>query len=68
MPPSVEVLEQRLRNRGTDSEEAIVKRLARSAEELKQAPQFDVTIVNDDLQRAVQEAKTTIAKFIGWEN
>ena len=35
MPPSLEVLEQRLRSRGTDSEEAIVKRLARSAEELK---------------------------------
>ena len=64
MPPSLEVLEQRLRNRGTDSEEAIVKRLARSAEELKQAPQFDVTIVNDDLQRAVAEARTTIERFL----
>ena len=64
MPPSIEVLEQRLRNRGTDSEEAIVKRLARSAEELKQAPQFDVTIVNDDLQRAVAEARTTIERFL----
>ena len=64
MPPSIEVLEQRLRSRGTDSEEAIVKRLARSAEELKQAPQFDVTIVNDDLQRAVAEARTTIERFL----
>ena len=64
MPPSLEVLEQRLRSRGTDSEEAIVKRLARSAEELKQAPQFDVTIVNDDLQRAVAEAKAVIEKFL----
>lgn len=64
MPPSVEVLEQRLRSRGTDSEEAIVKRLARSAEELKQAPQFDVTIVNDDLQRAVEETRHVIERFI----
>jgi len=64
MPPSVEVLEQRLRSRGTDSEEAIVKRLARSAEELKQAPQFDVTIVNDDLQRAVTETRNVIEKFL----
>ena len=64
MPPSLEVLEQRLRSRGTDSEEAIVKRLGRSAEELKQAPQFDVTIVNDDLQRAVAEAKGVIEKFL----
>lgn len=64
MPPSVEVLEQRLRSRGTDSEEAIVKRLARSAEELKQASQFDVTIVNDDLQRAVGETRRVIEEFL----
>lgn len=67
MPPSVEVLEQRLRSRGTDSEEAIVKRLARSTEELKQASQFDVTIVNDDLQRAVTEAREVIERFLGSE-
>jgi guanylate kinase len=41
-----------------------VKRLARSAEELKQAPAFDVTIVNDDLQHAVQETRNVIEKFI----
>ena len=64
MPPSLEVLEQRLRSRGTDSEEAIVKRLARSAEELKRAPQFDVTIVNDDLMRAVGEARRVIERFL----
>ena len=63
-PPSIEVLEQRLRSRGTDSEEAIVKRLARSAEELERASQFDVTIVNDDLQRAVDEARMVIARFM----
>jgi guanylate kinase len=57
-------LEQRLRSRGTDSEEAIVKRLARSAEELKQAPAFDVTIVNDDLQRAVKETRNVIDRFL----
>lgn len=64
MPPSIEVLEQRLRNRGTDSEESIVKRLARSAEELKQAPLFDVTIVNDDLQRAVADTRKAIESFL----
>ena len=64
MPPSLEVLEERLRSRGTDSEEAIVKRLGRSAEELKQGPEFDVTIVNDDLGRAVDEARQTIEKFL----
>lgn len=64
MPPSLEVLEQRLRNRGTDSEEAIVKRLGRSAEELKQAPAFDVTIVNDNLEKAVNETREAIEKFL----
>lgn len=64
MPPSVEVLEQRLRNRGTDSEESIRKRLARSARELEEASQFDVTIVNDDLQRAVQETRRVIDAFL----
>lgn len=64
MPPSIEVLEQRLRSRGTDSEEAIAKRLARSAEELKQAPRFDRTIVNDDLQRAVAETRKVIEEFL----
>ena len=46
------------------SEESIAKRLARSAEELKQAPQFDVTIVNDDLQQAVEETRKAIERFI----
>ena len=64
MPPSIEVLEQRLRSRGTDSEESIAKRLGRSAEELNQAGQFDVTIVNDDLQRAVAEARGVINDFL----
>ena len=44
--------------------EAIVKRLGRSAEELKQAPHFDVTIVNDDLRRAVDETRQVIEKFL----
>ncbi len=64
MPPSLEVLEQRLRSRGTDSEEAIAKRLGRSAEELQQAPHFDVTVVNDDLQCAVEETLRVVEAFL----
>lgn len=64
MPPSIEVLEQRLRTRGTDSEESIAKRLGRSAEELKQAPSFDVTIVNDDLRCAVDETRRAVEAFL----
>ncbi len=64
MPPSIEVLEQRLRQRGTETEESIVKRLGRSANELKEAPKFDITIVNDNLDRAVQETKVAVEQFL----
>ncbi|MBQ0016916.1 MAG: guanylate kinase [Bacteroidales bacterium] len=65
MPPSIEVLEDRLRRRGTETEESIQKRLARSAKELSESKYFDVTIVNDDLETAVAETKEVIARFIG---
>lgn len=64
MPPCVEVLEQRLRSRGTESEEAITKRLARSAEELKMADQFDITIVNDILEKAVDQTQQVIINYL----
>lgn len=64
MPPSVEELEHRLRSRGTDSEEAIVKRLGRSAAELKESVHFDRTIINDDLDRAVEETTEAIANYL----
>ena len=64
MPPSIEVLEMRLRTRGTETEEAISKRLARSAAELKMADKFDVTILNDDLNRAVDETQRVINNYL----
>ncbi|MBR1517771.1 MAG: guanylate kinase [Bacteroidales bacterium] len=64
MPPSVEVLEQRLRSRGTESEESIAKRLGRSAKELKESGNFDVTIVNDDLDTAVEETRRIVDQFL----
>jgi guanylate kinase len=54
-PPSLEELERRIRGRGTDSEEAIVRRLARAEEELKAEPEFDAVVVNCDLPQAVAE-------------
>ena len=64
MPPSVEILSQRLRKRGTESEEAIAKRLARSAEELKMSDHFDVTVINDLLDRAVDETQRIINNYL----
>ena len=65
MPPDKATLEQRLRNRGTDSEETIAKRLHKSEYEMSFADQFDCIIVNDNLEEAVEEAEMRIRKFIG---
>ena len=64
MPPSVKVLEERLRGRATDTEDKIQQRLAKAEFELSFAPQFDVQIVNDNLEKAVAEAIEKITYFI----
>ena len=51
-PPSLEVLEKRLRGRGTDTEEAIAGRLMRARQEFREADFYDYLIVNDDLERS----------------
>jgi guanylate kinase len=55
IPPTLEELERRLRNRGTDSEEKMLKRLARARTELTEKESYDYTIVNDDVDRAARE-------------
>jgi guanylate kinase len=54
-PPSFEDLERRLAGRGSDRPEQIERRLAAARAELAAAGEFDYRIVNDDLQRALQE-------------
>jgi guanylate kinase len=63
-PPSLEILEKRLRARETESEERIALRNKKSAWELSQAESFDVCILNDDLEKAVSAAKTQVTRFI----
>jgi guanylate kinase len=63
-PPSIDVLRERLVSRGTDKPEVIEDRLAKAAYELSFAPQFDVVIVNDDLENAQHEALTVIRSFL----
>jgi len=55
MPPSYEELERRLRARGTETEESILRRLANAKGEMAHASEYDHVIVNDDLGRAVAE-------------
>ncbi|MAS26753.1 MAG: guanylate kinase [Synechococcus sp. NAT40] len=52
-PPSFQVLEQRIRGRGTDAEEAIQRRLARAKQELEAKGEFDAVVINDDLDVAL---------------
>ena len=54
-PPSLEVLESRLRARGTDDEATIERRLANARRELEMAAGYDVHVINDELDRAVDE-------------
>ena len=63
-PPSVEVLRQRLINRGTDSMEDIKNRVDKAEFEMSIGPQFDHTVVNDVLDTAVAEVHDLIAAFI----
>lgn len=54
-PPSAQELEKRLRNRGTETEEVIAKRLSRAKEECAYMPQYDYIVVNDDLEECVEK-------------
>ncbi|REE83428.1 guanylate kinase [Lutibacter oceani] len=63
-PPSIEEMERRLRNRKTDSEEKIKERVAKAEKELKYAKDFDVVLVNDDLEKAKIEAYKLVKDFI----
>ena len=62
--PSIKTLEERLKNRLTDTEETIKKRIAKAEYELSFAPQFDKIIVNDNLETAVKETSEIIRAFI----
>jgi guanylate kinase len=63
-PPSIKVLEERLRYRQTDSEEKIQIRLAKSTEEVKSASNFDVIVENDVLENAIEQARSSVNEFI----
>lgn len=63
-PPSVEVLRERLIKRGTDSMEDIKNRVDKAEFEISIGPQFDHTVINDDLDTAVNEVHDLIANFI----
>lgn len=55
MPPDAKTLADRLRGRGTESEDVIQARLARAVEESQSVEQYDYMIINDDLEKSVEE-------------
>ena len=61
-PPSFEELAARLRGRGTEDEEKVLKRLETAKEELKHQNEFDYVVVNDKIDRAVEELQDILAK------
>ena len=62
-PPSLEELERRLRQRGTETEDVISSRMKTAEVELAQKMEYDVQVVNDDLERAVDELVEVINSF-----
>lgn len=63
-PPSVEVLEHRLRSRGTEIPESLKKRVDKAAHEMTFAPEFDAIVVNDTLEHACEEAHDRVKRFL----
>jgi|ERR1700741_4401083 len=64
MPPSIKILEERLRVRNTESPESIARRVAKAEKELKTASLFDRFILNEHLETALKEAEKIVGDFL----
>ncbi|MES2627420.1 MAG: guanylate kinase [Bacteroidota bacterium] len=64
LPPSVESLRERLIGRGTETTDTLLKRVDKAEKELSRAPDFEVTILNDHLEKALAEAESIVTGFL----
>jgi guanylate kinase len=64
MPPNLQVLQERLQSRKTESDERIALRMAKAEKEMQTAPQFDIVLNNTDLEAALKEAERVVQSFI----
>ena len=64
-PPSIAVLEERLIKRQTDAPDKIKLRLAKAAEEMSRAHEFDHVVINDDLQKAIADIEALLKPLLG---
>ena len=60
LPPSLDILEKRLGERGTDDEDVIKARTKRAANEIKDCVWYDYIVINDDLEKAIREVQSII--------
>ena len=63
-PLHIDILEKRLRQRQTESEEKLIQRISKANEEMKYANKFDVVLVNDVLEEAKREAKEIVTNYL----
>lgn len=66
-PPSYEELEKRLRGRSTESEDKIAQRMGKARKELSFAKEFDMVLINDNLDQAIETAAEKVREFIAGE-
>ena len=64
MPPTLQELEERLRRRGTETEDSIKTRIAKASSEITFANHFDRIIINDILEQAVEQAIEQVRQFL----
>jgi len=60
MPPSLETLEQRLRDRGQDSDEVIARRMGVARSEISHKEEYDITLINEDFDHALEQLQATL--------
>lgn len=60
LPPSMDILQQRLAGRGTDAPAVVARRIAAARDEMRHADEFDYVIINTDLQRAVTDLRSIV--------
>ena len=63
MPPSLQELEKRLVERGTEDESSVKMRISKAAEEIGFSEKFDYIIINDNLQQCLNEAENIVEEF-----
>lgn len=65
--PSIQILEERLKSRGTETEESLKKRLFKAQFELSFQDKFDVVVVNENLEKALKEVEDIVVRFLNSE-